>query len=163
MTIDAGPAGVLEASDLVHRNVATRVALFDEMPDGVDAEFIRRGFKYESRTAVWRRMLLNLGVATIEAIPSPVNGTAAEGERLPGWCATHGIGSVLVVTTADHSRRIRRVLRRAMADSGVQVNVRPARFSSFKPDTWWRSRNGIRIGVVELEKLLLDVLRHPLS
>ncbi len=33
----------------------------------------------------------------------------------------------------------------------------------YDPDTWWRTRNGIRIAINEYEKLLLDSLRHPLG
>jgi hypothetical protein len=43
------------------------------------------------------------------------------------------------------------------------VSVRAARYGPFHPDRWWLTREGIRVGVVELQKLLLDVVRHPLS
>src|SRR5215510_7639013 len=42
----ADGAGVLEAADLVHSGVATRVAVFADPPDMVEQEFIRRGIAY---------------------------------------------------------------------------------------------------------------------
>jgi hypothetical protein len=44
----ADGAGVLEAADLVHSGVGTRVAVFADPPDPiVDREFIRRGVPYD--------------------------------------------------------------------------------------------------------------------
>jgi hypothetical protein len=43
------------------------------------------------------------------------------------------------------------------------VSVRTTRYATFDPDRWFETRWGLRIGVVELEKLLLDVVRHPFS
>jgi hypothetical protein len=36
-------------------------------------------------------------------------------------------------------------------------------YSAFDPDRWWNSRDGIRTEIVESEKLLLDIVRHPIS
>ena len=48
----ADGAGVLEAADLVHSGVGTRVAVFADPPDPiVDREFIRRGVPYEDLAA----------------------------------------------------------------------------------------------------------------
>jgi hypothetical protein len=41
--------------------------------------------------------------------------------------------------------------------------VRSARYSAFDPDGWWETRGGIRTEIIELQKLLLDVLLHPIS
>lgn len=48
---DADGAGVLEASDLVHNGVASRVAVFAYAPDAVEREFARRGIPYENKAA----------------------------------------------------------------------------------------------------------------
>lgn len=165
VTIDAGAAGMLEAADLVKAGFAPRVAIFAEPPDAVDAEFIRRGFKVEDRIVMWRRVLTTLGVANIDTIALPVNGTESEGLLLPRWCEDHRLQSIIVVTAPDHSRRVRRVLSRGMRGRGstTSVIVRPTRVSAFDPKDWWQKRGGARTGIVELQKLLRDVLRHPLS
>ena len=156
-------AGVLEAADLVHDGVAGRVAIFEDPPDPVDREFLRRGLPYEDEAARSIRQLASLGVTGVERIPRTVDGTEAEGQRLPEWSASRRFRVVVVVTTADHSRRLTRVLRRAMAGLNTRVIVRAARYSTFREADWWQTREGTRIGIIESQKLLLDVLRHPFS
>jgi len=45
----------------------------------------------------------------------------------------------------------------------TRVTAHSARYSEFDPDRWWQSRRGIRTEVAELQKLLLDVVRHPIN
>jgi hypothetical protein len=160
----ADGAGALEAADLVHGGVATRVAVFADPPDPVvDREFIRRGVPYEDAGERLVRQLRSLGVEDVEQIPRAVAGTSDEGRVIPEWCDRHRFRSIVVVTTADHSRRLRRVLQRAMKGHATMVTVRPARHSQFDPDHWWETREGTRTEVIELQKLVLDILRHPIS
>lgn len=162
VTVDAGAAGVLEAADLVRNGTATRVAVFADSPDATERELARRGAPSESAADRSIRQLRSLGVTTIERIPTPVDGTEDEGRVFQDWCDSR-IHSVVVVTSSDHSRRLRRVLHRAMEGHPTKVMVRFARYSQFDPDRWWRTRAGIRTGIVELQKLLLDLVRHPIS
>jgi hypothetical protein len=161
VSADADSAGVLEAADLVHSGIATRVAVFADPPDMIDREFIRRGIAYEDRAARSERQLRSLGVTLIEQIPRAVAGTEAEGEVLPAWCDKNEFHSIIVVSTPDHSRRLHRVLRRSMKSHQTRVTVRSTRYSGFDPDQWWATRAGIRTAIIELQKLLLDVIRHP--
>jgi hypothetical protein len=163
VAIDALDAGLLEAADLVHSGIATRVALFADAPDAVDREFIRRGAPYEDDAARSVRLLRSMGVETIEHLPVTVAGTEDQGQVLHDWCVQQGFRSIVVVTSTDHSRRLRRVLRRAMKGQPTRVMIRSARHSEFDPDRWWDNRAGIRTGIEEFQKLLLDVVRHPIS
>lgn len=163
ITADSDGAGTLEAADLVHQGIAARVAVFEDPPDAIDEEFLRRGLPYHNATTQFTADLQRLGVHTIERIPRSVSGTDDEGRVLPGWFAQRGFGSVIVVCTADHSRRVRRVLDRAMKGRGTRVTIRYSRYSRFDPARWWQTRDGARTGIVELEKLALDLVRHPLS
>jgi hypothetical protein len=163
IAVDADGAGVLEAADLVRQGIATRVAVFADPPSATDRELLRRGVRYHDEAAFSAEQLGALGVASVEVIPRSVAGTNDEGAALPSWCSVRGYHSVLLVTTADHSRRARRILERDMQRSGVKVSVRASRYSGFDPNAWWQSRSGIRIELIESEKLLLDVLAHPLS
>ena len=154
---------MLEAAELFHSGVAMRVAVFADPQGTVDREFIRRGIPYEDAAARSIRQLKALGVDTIDRIPRNEAGTENEGRVLPDWCDEHGFHSVIVVSTSDHSRRLRRVLHRSMKGHQTKVAVRSARYSDFDPDRWWESRGGIRTEIEEFEKLLLDVVRHPIS
>jgi uncharacterized SAM-binding protein YcdF (DUF218 family) len=162
LSLDSGGAGALEAADLVQSGISRRVAVFMDPPSGVDHEFIRRGLPYEDAGARQIRQLRSLGVTDVVQI-SRVDGTESEGRVLPAWCDEHQLRSIVVVATKDHSRRLRRVLDRAMKGHPTRVTVHPARYSSFDPDRWWETHGGVRTEIVELEKLLLDVVLHPMS
>jgi hypothetical protein len=160
---DSAGAGALEAADLVHSGIATRVAVFTDPPSGEDLEFIRRGLPYEDAAARQVRQLGWLGVTEIMQIPRTEAGTDGEGQMIPSWCDQHAFRSIVFVAAKDHSRRTRRVLDRAMKGHPTRVTVRAERYSGFDPDRWWQTRGGTRAGLVEFEKLVLDVGRHPFS
>jgi hypothetical protein len=162
LTIDAQGAGVLEAADLVHGGIATRVAVFDDPLDPADVEFRRRGLPYAANAERTTRQLREAGVQTIDAIGT-VEGTESESDLLTQWCDRQNIRTVVVVAPRDHSRRLRRVLKRTMRGHHTKPIIRAARFSAFEPDRWWQTRGGIRTEIVETEKLWLDILRHPFS
>jgi hypothetical protein len=152
----------LEAADLVQSGIATRVAVFTDPPSGEDHEFIRRGLPYEDAGARQIRQLRSLGVADVVQIPRTDVGTKGEGQALPPWCDQHQFRSIVFVAARDHSRRLRRVLDRAMKGHPTRVTVRPERYSTFDPDQWWETRGGTRTGIVELQKLVLDAVLHPM-
>lgn len=162
LSLDSGGAGALEAADLVKRGISDRVAVFSDPPSGEDFEFIRRGLPYEDGGARQIRQLRSLGVTDVVQI-SRTDGTEGEGRALPNWCDELHLNSVVVVATKDHSRRLRRVLARAMKGHQTRVIVQAARHSTFDPDRWWETRGGVRIGIIELQKLLLDIVLHPLQ
>ena len=161
LSLDSGGAGALEGADLVHSGVAKRVAVFMDPPTDEDREFIRRGLPYEDAAARQIRQLRSLGVTDVEQI-ARISGTEGEGQVLPSWCDQHQLRSIVVVATKDHTRRLRRVLERAMEGHPTRVTIRSARYSRFDPDRWWESRGGVRIEIIELQKLLLDVALHPM-
>jgi hypothetical protein len=156
-------AGALEAADLVHRGIATRVAVFTDPPTGEDLEFIHRGLPYEDAAATQVRQLGWLGVTEIMQISRDEAGTDGEGRMLPSWCDQHAFHSVIFVAGKNHSRRTRRVLDRLMRGHPTRVSVRAERYSAFDPDRWWQTRDGTRAELVEFEKLVLDVALHPFS
>lgn len=163
VAVDAGAAGLLEAADLVHAGVSMRVAFFVDPADAANSELRRRGVPEEDAAERAARQLRALGVQFVERMPGTVNGSEDQGDVLAAWCSRRELRSVVVVSSADHSRRLRRLFHRAMKDHRTRVSIRIARFSQFDADRWWQTRSGLRIGIVELEKLMLDVARHPVS
>lgn len=162
LSLDSGGAGALEAADLVQRGISKRVAVFMDHPSREGHEFIRRGLPYEDEGARQIRQLRSLGVTDVVQI-SIVGGTEDEGQALPPWCDEHQLQSIVFVADKDHSRRVRRVLDRVMKGHSTRVTVQPARYTNFDPDRWWETRRGVRTEIVELQKLLLDVVLHPMS
>jgi uncharacterized SAM-binding protein YcdF (DUF218 family) len=152
--------GLLEAADLVHAGLSTRVAIPEHRSSAALEEFSRRGVSLPNIDSQVTQLLNSLGVRDVVVIPSVV-GTVDQGNVLQRWCAANGVQSVLFISAPDHSRRTRRVLERTLGRHGVHVVVRYARHSDFDPDSWWHSRGGQRTEAVESEKLLLDWLAHP--
>ncbi|HEY1903557.1 MAG TPA: hypothetical protein VGG56_14070 [Terracidiphilus sp.] len=163
VAIDADGAGTLEAADLMHRGVSNQVAVFDDPPGAVDLEFLRRGLPYEDRAAVSTRQLQSLGVRKVIRISRSTSGSEQEGAILPGWCESQGYHFVVLVTSFDHSRRLSRILRRGLGNRQLTILVVSSPYSEFNPNSWWKTRGGVRSGIFELEKLLLDVIHHPFS
>jgi hypothetical protein len=157
----SGAAGAIDASDLVRDGKTRRLFLLPEPARRADEELARRGIAYMNGNLNLVTLLHSLGVGGVEVISDAAVGTEDEGRVLVDWCGQRQLHSVIVVSSPDHSRRVRRVLRRALRGSSTKVIVRAARFSSFDPDQWWNSRDGMRTEIVELEKLVLDVARHP--
>lgn len=161
---DAGREGILDAADLVHSGVAARVAVFSVPLHVADRELIKRGIPYSDGMSLIVQQLHSLGVTAVEQIPPPaVAGTEDEARQLPQWCIARGFHTIMLVSAPDHSRRVRRALARTTRGLALQVIVRPSRYSDFDPDAWWLTRGGARTELIELEKLALDVLRHPLQ
>lgn len=148
----------------MQRGISKRVAVFTDPLSVEDHEFIRRGLPYEDAGASQIRQLRSLGVTDVVRIPT-IEGASTEGEvqALPPWCDEHQFQSVVFVADKDHSRRLRRVLDRVMKGHPTRVTVQPARYTHFDPDRWWETRSGIRTEIVGLQKLLLDVVLHPMS
>lgn len=160
---DADGAGVLAAADMVQAGLASRVAVFADPPGPTDREFLKRGVEYFNAAAVSVQQLRALGVARVDIIARAVAGTEDEGSVLPDWCDAQALQGVIFVSTADHSRRANRVLRRAMQGHRTALIVRASPYSAFDPERWWHSRLGRRTEIVESEKLLLDIARHPFT
>jgi hypothetical protein len=162
LTLDVGRAGVLEAIDLVNQGVSSRVFLFFDATDPSIHEYRRRGIAVEETVDILIRDLKAAGVSEVAKMPAAVTGTEDQGPQLAEWSKAHGFTSVVVVSLPDHSRRVRRVMSRATKNHPTRVFVHAARYASFHPDSWWHTRDGVRTQIWELQKLIVDVVRHPL-
>jgi len=163
LSLDSGGAGALEAADLVQSGIATRVAVYADPPSGEDHEFIRRGLPYEDAAARQIDQLKWLGVTDVVQIPRADAEPESVVEVLPAWCDQHRFRSIVFVANREYSRWLQRVLDRVMKGHSTRITVQPSRYSGFDPDQWWKTRTGVRIAIVELQRLVLEVLLHQIS
>jgi uncharacterized SAM-binding protein YcdF (DUF218 family) len=99
----------------------------------------------------------------IEVLPGIVSSTYEEAAGLRAYASPHGLRSVLVVTSAYHSRRALWTLRRVMEGSGVEVGVDapPAGVDeSPAPATWWTRPRGWQMVASEYPKIVYYHLRY---
>ena len=106
----------------------------------------------------------NAGVSTtsVELLPQPVASTHEEAELVRQYAEEHQLHSVLIVTSAYHSRRALWVFSRVFRDTGIRIgliNVRPGDESP-RPATWWLSLRGWRLVPTEYVKLVYYVTKY---
>ncbi len=104
------------------------------------------------------RELQRLGVPAtdIEVIPTPVSSTSEEAAVMRQYCEGKNIRSVVIVTSAYHSRRALTIFRSAFASGGVTVGVLPVPtgWQSPHPSIWWLSPRGWEVVAGEYVKFV---------
>jgi hypothetical protein len=152
-------AGELELSDLYTEGVVARVVVLAVSPGVIEREFARRGFAREGSVFI---NLHGLGVpdSAVTRVEAGEGGTTESTRALAGWIRDHPV-RVIVVMNPSHTRRYRRALMRLWPAGVPEPRVIQPRLSEFQATDWWQSRRTRREGIVELEKLAFDYLRHP--
>ena len=102
----------------------------------------RNPFFYERAISI----LTSAGVpqSAIEVIPHPVQSTHDEATLLRSYSDARGLHSLIVVTSAYHSRRALRTFRTAFAASNVAIGLEhpPTGLQTPHPATWWLHPRG---------------------
>jgi uncharacterized SAM-binding protein YcdF (DUF218 family) len=98
----------------------------------------------------------------IEVLPGLVSSTYEEAISLRSFAASHGLRSILVVTSAYHSRRALWTMRRVFEGSNIEVGVDapPVGGESPAPTIWWGSPRGWQMVASEYPKMLYYRLRY---
>lgn len=101
---------------------------------------------YISIPDLMRRDLMDRGVPekSIVSYPRPVGNTREEAEALRKLAVERGWRHVLVVTSNYHTRRTRFIFHRVWP-STFEFKVIAAPDAEFYPDSWWRSREGLKL------------------
>ena len=152
------------AAELLQRGVAPKIVLTnDNLRGGWNSAAQRNPFFVEREAEELRRA--GVPAERIEALPEPVASTYDEAVRLRAYASEHGLGSVLVVTSAYHSRRALWTMRRVFRASGVRVGVSPSAAGGAAEPTptafvWWLSARGWRSVAPEYPKLVYYWLHY---
>lgn len=154
-------AGAIELADLYAARMAPQVGVLIPQVSREVIELRRRGVRVTGLVDV----IAQLGVPheAITVVTSGEAGTTDGTHALAAWCRSRGTRRLIVITTAEHSRRVHRALLRAFGDAPPRVMLRTPRLGTFHAADWWRQRTTLRNGIIELQKLLLDYARHPLG
>jgi len=73
--------------------------------------------------------------------------TRSETATIGKYLVEHGIHKILLVTSNYHTRRAAKLMRQM--NPGIETVVVPAPDAFFRPDSWWKSRNGARTFLYE--------------
>lgn len=149
------------AAALFNAGQAPRIVLTnDHLQSSWSQEEQRNPFYYE-RT---RDELRRAGVPDdrIAVIMVPIRSTYDEAVVLKEYSEANHLSSLLVVTSAYHSRRVFWTFRRVFQGSGKLIGIDPAepRIESPAAATWWLHRLGWEMVPKEYGKILFYWLRY---
>jgi len=144
-----------KAAELYNQRRAPLVVLTDDNTRGGWSSAQQRNPYFVERA---HEELVRLGVppAQIRVAPGVADGTSAEASIIKDYAAAHGLRSVLVVTSAYHSRRALRTLRQAFAGTGTTLGITtvPTGWQTPAPAFWWLHFEGWRSVGGEWVKLI---------
>jgi uncharacterized SAM-binding protein YcdF (DUF218 family) len=106
----------------------------------------------------------NAGVPpkNVDLALTPVISTYQEAEVIRDYARQHELHSILIVTSAYHSRRALWVFTRIFRDTGIRVGLIsvPPGDESPRPATWWLSRQGWNLVPTEYVKMIYYVIKY---
>jgi len=144
----------LEAVELYKAGWAPRVALMRQVSDAGEASLMQRGIPYPREVDAQVEVMSRLGVpASAITIFNEANSTAEEAATLRDAAATSRWSRVIIVTSKQHTRRARLVMKRRTADLGLEVVTRYSRYDDANTDQWWRNRSTLRFTLFETQRL----------
>ncbi len=99
---------------------------------------------YLNDAALGRQVMEGCGVppSRIEELPIGTS-TWEEAGAILDHAATHGLDTIIIVSTDFHLRRIKRVFRKRLEGRPITVVVRPAASLNYDPARWWESEEGL--------------------
>ena len=142
-----------QAAEYYRQGLASRIVLTNDNLRGEWSSAEQRNPFFWERA---RNNLLLLGVPaeSIEVIAQPVASTYEEAQVLRDYAVAHQLRSLLVVTSAYHSRRALWTLDRVFAGTGIQISLQSIETGEQTPPalTWWLHFRGWRMVVGEYVK-----------
>jgi len=96
----------------------------------------------------------------IRVAPGVAESTHSEASIIRDYAMAHSLRSVLIVTSAYHSRRAFRSLQQSFAGTGTLIGIAPTLPQTPGPSMWWLHLDGWRSVAVEYVKLVYYRIRY---
>ena len=148
------------AAQLYNSHRADRIILTnDNLQGGWLSSQQRNPYFYER--ARWELERLGVPEASIEVVTTPVAGTDDEAVVVRDFVKSRNIHSILVVTSAYHSRRALWTFRQVLSTSNVVVGMQavPPGWQTPIPQGWFLSLRGWQLVPTEYLKIMYYRLR----
>lgn len=149
------------AAEIFKEGRATRIYLTNDGQQGGWSNEDQRNPLFVERAA---REMESAGVPVdkIEALPQVVTNTYEEAVLLRQFAVAHGFRSLLIVTSAYHSRRALWTLHVVFDGSGVEIGIvsPPTGQQTPPPATWWLHLAGWRLVAAEYVKIAYYHMRY---
>ena len=149
------------AAHLYSQNRAQRILLTTDNQQGGWSKSEQRN-PYFHEVAVNELTRLRVPSQNIEVIEPPVTSTWDEAVLVNEYARTHNLRSILIVTSAYHSRRALWSFRTLLHDTNIQVGIDPVPtgIQTPPPATWWLHGRGWQLVLVEYLKMIYYLCRH---
>lgn len=149
------PFRAVEAAEIYHRGLAPEVWLAPIGPDATERALAELGIERPQGWFYNRQVLEKLGVppAAVRLLERPVRNTRDELRLVADELRRTGGQRAILVTSKQHSRRVR-LLWRKLAEPGLEAVVRPAAGDPFDPAAWWRNTDDGQAVLHELAGLV---------
>jgi uncharacterized SAM-binding protein YcdF (DUF218 family) len=145
----------LEAVDLYKEGWAPRLYLFRQVMDWGEAVLMERQIAYPREVDLQIDVMERLGVDRSHiGILDQANSTADEAGLLADLVGREKLRRVIIITSKQHTRRARLVMRRRLEPLGATVIMRASRYDRSDVDRWWASRATLRFTLFETQRLL---------
>jgi uncharacterized SAM-binding protein YcdF (DUF218 family) len=150
-----------EAAQLLQDGRAQRILVTNDNMRGPWSSVEQRNLFFYERSL---DELRNAGVAeeSVEVLMTTVSSTHEEAELVKQYAVDHGLHSVLIVTSAYHSRRALWTFSRVFRETGIEVGLMPVSpgTDSPRPATWWLTVRGWRLVPTEYVKMIYYVVKY---
>jgi uncharacterized SAM-binding protein YcdF (DUF218 family) len=144
----------LEAVDLYAEGWAPRIYLFREVIDWGELALIERGVPYTKVVDIQIEAMHQVGVPRDRiVILDRAGSTSEEADFVRRLVISEKMSRVIVVTSKQHTRRARLVMRRKLDGTGAAVVVRPSRYDRSNVEDWWSERATLRFTLFETQRL----------
>jgi uncharacterized SAM-binding protein YcdF (DUF218 family) len=112
-----------------------------------------------------RLMLMDAGIppTAIQVTGIHAASTREEAKLVRTLVANTDVQSLIVVTDPYHTFRTKLIWDDVFKGSGVEIIIRPARGSWYKPETWWMTASGWTNTLNEYAKLAGYLVTHSLE
>lgn len=113
-------------------------------PEAPTQQLAAMGIQYLGEDYFNREVLIHSGVpeAAVRVLPDPIVNTQEEVEEIAAEMRREGKASVIIVTSPQHTRRVRTLWRKLVGDNPRAI-VRAARQDPFDADHWWRDTRDV--------------------
>jgi uncharacterized SAM-binding protein YcdF (DUF218 family) len=150
-----------EAAKLFFEGRSQRILITNDNAQGPWSSADQRNLFYYERSL---EALRNAGVPSqnVEVLMKPVTGTFDEAGVIRDYAQQHSWQSILIVTSAYHSRRALWVFSKVFRDTGVRTGLMTAerKEESPPPLMWWLTLRGWKLVPTEYVKMIYYVINY---
>ena len=150
-----------EAARLLHEGRSQLILITNDDQRGPWSSAEQRNLYFYERSI---EELVKSGVSpqNIDLAMNPVASTYEEAKLVRDYAEHNKVQSILIVTSAYHSRRALWVFSRVFRDTGIRIGLAtaPPGEESPPPATWWLSARGWKLVPSEYVKMVYYVINY---